>query len=113
MSDDVKPTSADSLPGDQTSNGKENNQVVDSEGEEVQDPRDTKTDKAADEDLAPKPDKKKRRKFILIGAAALLILAVIGVIYWLYARQYESTDDAFIDGDIVQISPRVSANVTK
>ena len=31
---------------------------------------------------------------------------VAGTIYWLYARQYESTDDAFIDGDIVQISPR-------
>ena len=25
--------------------------------------------------------------------------------YWLYARQYESTDDAFIEGDIVQVIP--------
>jgi membrane fusion protein (multidrug efflux system) len=36
-----------------------------------------------------------------------------GLGYWLYARQYESTDDAFIDGDIVQVSPKVSAYVSK
>ncbi|MET0754422.1 MAG: HlyD family secretion protein, partial [Pyrinomonadaceae bacterium] len=39
--------------------------------------------------------------------------AVAGFIYWLYARQFESTDDAFVDGDIVQVSPKVSAYVAK
>ena len=56
---------------------------------------------------------KKRRKIIIIGAAVLLFLAISGFLYWLYARQYESTDDAFIDGDITQVSPKVSAYVKK
>ena len=58
--------------------------------------------------------KKTRSKlpFIVIGAI-VLIGAIGGLIYWLNARHYESTDDAFIDGDIVQISPKVSAYVTK
>lgn len=58
------------------------------------------------------PSKKRRLSFIIIGAIAL-IAAIGGLFYWLYARQFESTDDAFIDGDIVQISPKVSAYVAK
>src|SRR3982751_3314814 len=54
--------------------------------------------------------KKSRRKLIFIGAGAVLILAVAGLIYWLYARQFESTDDAFIDADITEVSPKVSAS---
>ncbi len=59
-------------------------------------------------------DKKPRSKLpaIIVGAV-LLIAGVCGLVYWLYARQFESTDDAFIDGDIVQISPKVAAYVTK
>ncbi len=34
-----------------------------------------------------------------------------GILWWLHARRYESTDDAFIDGHVVAISPRVSAVV--
>lgn len=55
---------------------------------------------------------KRRRIFIFAGTGALL-LCIVGFGYWLYARQFESTDDAFIEGDIVQISPRVSAHVKK
>ena len=64
------------------------------------------------EEAAEKP-KKKSRLPLFIGAAVLSIAAVVGTIYWLYARQYESTDDAFIDGDVVQISPKVAAYVAK
>ncbi len=40
-------------------------------------------------------------------AVCLLILAGGGVIYWLHARGYEETDDAFVDGEIVQVSAKV------
>lgn len=66
----------------------------------------------SEEDQKPK-NGKKRKKIFFIGGAALLVLAVGGFFYWLYARQFESTDDAFVDGDIVQISPRVAAYVTR
>jgi membrane fusion protein (multidrug efflux system) len=53
----------------------------------------------------------KRPKVIIIAAIVLLILIVAGVLFWLYERQFESTDDAYVDGNIVQIAPRVSALV--
>jgi membrane fusion protein (multidrug efflux system) len=55
------------------------------------------------------------RRRILALAAALLALAgvVVGIFFYLYAVSHESTDDAFIDGHIIPISPRVSGHVTR
>ncbi len=61
----------------------------------------------------PKKETTKRRRIFLYGGIGILVLAVAGLLYWLYARQFESTDDAFIDGDIVQVAPKVSAYVSK
>jgi membrane fusion protein (multidrug efflux system) len=55
----------------------------------------------------------KRRWFLIVGAVVLALGAVFGVRYWLYARSHESTDDAFIDGHIIQVSPKVSGYVAK
>ncbi len=51
---------------------------------------------------------------------ALTVLLVLGVVgiglgvwYWLNAQHYESTDDAFIEAHVVQISPRVPGQVVK
>lgn len=73
-------------------------------------------DDAAVDEL-PAGRKKKpfyRRPRVLIVAAVLLIIgAIFGVRYWLYARSHESTDDAFIDGHIIQLSPKVAGYVAK
>ena len=46
-------------------------------------------------------------------APIVLIVAVIGaLLWWLHARQYESTDDAQIDGHIGQIGSRISGYIT-
>ncbi len=58
------------------------------------------------------PKKRNRRPFYIAGGV-LLIAAIVGLVYWLYARQFEYTDDAFVDGEIVQISPKISAYVAK
>ncbi len=55
----------------------------------------------------------KRRGVLIIGAVVLLLAVIFGVRYWLYARSHESTDDAFIDGHIIQVSPKVSGYVAK
>jgi membrane fusion protein (multidrug efflux system) len=55
----------------------------------------------------------RRPAFLIIAALVLLVCAIVGLRYWLYARSHESTDDAFIDGRIVQISPKVSGYVAK
>lgn len=55
----------------------------------------------------------KRPAFLIIAFIVLVIAAIFIVRYWLYARSHESTDDAFIDGDIVQLSPKISGYVRK
>jgi membrane fusion protein (multidrug efflux system) len=55
-----------------------------------------------------------KRPAVLVVAAIVLITGlIIGGHYWLYARSHESTDDAFIDGHIIQISPKASGYVAK
>lgn len=47
----------------------------------------------------------------IILPVALLVAAAIGVSWWLYARQFETTDDAQVDGHFAQLSTRVSGTV--
>jgi membrane fusion protein (multidrug efflux system) len=56
------------------------------------------------------PKAKISRKHLLF--VALLVLLVAGVCYWLYARHYESTDDAQVDGHFAQLSTRITGTVT-
>jgi membrane fusion protein (multidrug efflux system) len=76
-------------------------------------PSDVEVDTDAEPEIPASVGRGRKRKFLFIGAFVLLVLILGGVGYWVYARQFESTDDAFIDGDIVQISPKVSAYVAK
>ena len=55
----------------------------------------------------------KRPAVLVVASIILIVGAIIGVRYWLYARSHESTDDAFIDGHIIQISPKASGYVAK
>ena len=56
----------------------------------------------------------RRKKSIRWGAAGLVILTLaFGIRYYLYSLSHESTDDAFIDGNIVPISPRVAGHVSR
>ncbi|MBC7795983.1 MAG: HlyD family secretion protein [Pyrinomonadaceae bacterium] len=68
---------------------------------------------AAKSDSQPETAKKQNRLPIFIVGSVLIIAAIAGTIYYLYSRQYESTDDAFIEGDIVQVSPKLTAYVEK
>lgn len=43
----------------------------------------------------------------------MLVVVVVGaILYWLNARQFESTDDAFVDAHIVRLSAEVSGRLT-
>ena len=67
----------------------------------------------ADKDQKPKKSLLQRPLLLvgLIAGAAVLIIG--GVLYWLHARQYETTDDAYVDGHIVRLAPQVSGNLDK
>jgi membrane fusion protein (multidrug efflux system) len=67
----------------------------------------SENDHAAPEEKSPKS---KKTAFIIF-AAVLLIGALSAGAYWLHSLGYEETDDAFIDGHIVAISPQVMARV--
>jgi len=56
------------------------------------------------------PGKKVSRKVLAIALAAVGLLGALG--YWLYARHYESTDDAQVDGHFAQLSTRITGTVT-
>ncbi|MGA2064964.1 MAG: HlyD family secretion protein [Thermoguttaceae bacterium] len=60
------------------------------------------------------PAKAGRRPWVwaVLGVAAVVGIGV-GVAYYLYALSYESTDDAFLDGHVVAVSPRVAGHVAK
>jgi len=52
-----------------------------------------------------------KRKPLLILTGVVVIGAIVGFCFWLAQRGYETTDDAFIDGHIIEVSARVSAEV--
>lgn len=55
-----------------------------------------------------------QRPLFIYGAIALGILLLVAmVIWWLIARQYETTDDAFIDTHIVHIAPQVPGRISR
>lgn len=68
-------------------------------------------------EAAPPPPPADRRSIgrkaaiLLAAGIAVALLAVFGVRYYLRAQAWESTDDAFVDGRVVQISPRVPGQV--
>ena len=55
---------------------------------------------------------KRRSTWLVLLAVALLIVAVIVLAWWLvYARFYQSTDDAYVAGDLVGVMSQVSGTV--
>src|SRR4051812_31091492 len=53
----------------------------------------------------------RRRRVVAIGFVLLVALTVIGLRYWLFARAHESTDNAFVEARVVQISPKIAGYV--
>jgi membrane fusion protein (multidrug efflux system) len=68
---------------------------------------------AAPESVPPPRKKKGKLKLFVIGVLALVVLAAVGVYYVHFIAPYESTDDAFIDGYVTIVSPRVPGQVAQ
>ncbi len=62
---------------------------------------------------AADPPPKRGKGLVFIALALVGVgLVVAAVLYWLNARHYESTDDAFIDAHTSQVSPQVGGRIT-
>ncbi len=65
-----------------------------------------------DDAVKPMP-RWKKALYWMVGLLVLAALVTAGVLYYLHARHYETTDDAFIDGNISQIATQVAGRVTR
>jgi membrane fusion protein (multidrug efflux system) len=60
-----------------------------------------------------KPPNARRRRRTWLVLIPLLALSIAGAAYYLDSRQFEWTDDAFIEGRVTSVSAKVSAHVEK
>src|SRR6266446_3458997 len=56
---------------------------------------------------------RKRPLLLTVAVVVLGLVAVVGVPYYKYLIAHEWTDDAFIEGHIIQISPKVAGHVLR
>jgi membrane fusion protein (multidrug efflux system) len=55
-----------------------------------------------------------RNRAALIGGGALLAVVIAaGLIWWIHARDYQVTNDAYLDGDIVYVAPQIAGRVVR
>lgn len=68
---------------------------------------------AAEQIGAPSTASKNTRKrlLILLGLATALTAASYGAYYYTVARFHEETDDAYVNGNLIQLTPQVSGTV--
>jgi len=55
--------------------------------------------------------KKGKRTPLVILTAVVVVAAIVGLLYYLHSRHFEETDDAFIEGHVTAVSPRIAARV--
>lgn len=61
--------------------------------------------------VVPRAEGRRRRLLSLVGLVVVLALIAYGVYYFLVVRFYEDTDDAYVNGNVVQITPQVVGTV--
>jgi membrane fusion protein (multidrug efflux system) len=59
----------------------------------------------------PKTNGKRRQRLIAVSVLLALLLIAYGVWWAIYARHFEDTDDAYVAGNVVQVTPQVSGTV--
>jgi len=61
---------------------------------------------------ANEPNTRKRKLLLsLLGAAVVVSAAAYGAYYMTYSRYHETTDDAYVSGNLVQLTPQVTGTV--
>jgi membrane fusion protein (multidrug efflux system) len=61
---------------------------------------------------APQTSNPQRKRLMLIATGVFVLIAIAyGAWWWLVGSHYESTDDAYVHGNLVQITPQVPGTV--
>lgn len=76
-------------------------------------PAGAKRDTAPTKDAAASEPNTRKRKVLLalLGVAVVVSTAAYVAYYMTYARYHESTDDAYVSGNLVQLTPQVAGTV--
>lgn len=61
----------------------------------------------------PAEKNRKKRRPLWLLTLVLLVVCLVGLIAYFLTRDYETTDDAFIDGHVIEVSSRVAAQVVR
>ncbi len=69
-------------------------------------------DKKPDDKDDKQPQKRSRWPLIALGVA-IVIAAIVALIYWLLTKDQQNTDDAYTDGRALMIAPKVGGYVTQ
>ncbi|WP_375398430.1 HlyD family secretion protein [uncultured Sphingomonas sp.] len=75
---------------------------------------DTQADKGAEgetDDASTKPSIFSKPMFWVILIVVVAAITIGGTFYYLHARQFESTDDAFVDAHIVRLAPEIAGTL--
>lgn len=64
-----------------------------------------------DEDDDDRPSYKKKR--VIVPSITAIVFFIIGIYFMIHSIHFQSTDDAFVEGHIVSIAPRVAGPVEK
>jgi membrane fusion protein (multidrug efflux system) len=62
-------------------------------------------------DTTDTPNGQRRFWFLILGAVILIAGVIYGIYWLLYARNFESTDDAYVGGNVVAITSKENATV--
>jgi membrane fusion protein (multidrug efflux system) len=110
---DKKPEDRPDRPG-RGENGAENEDSDQKGGSGKNEDSDNKdqSDKKDGGQSKPPMSPQKKRRIILILILIAVFGAGVGIFIWLDTRNWESTDDAFIEGHVIQVSPKVGAIVS-
>ena len=70
-----------------------------------------KTIKAENESMENQETEKKSKKKLIIISSVLSVILITGIIYFVISANYESTDNAQLDADIVSVKSSVSGYI--
>lgn len=74
----------------------------------------TETGKSAEPAKPAKPSNTKgRRRAFLIFFVVLALLGTAGIVYWLYSRQFEETDDAEVEAHLIPVTARIDGTIIR
>jgi membrane fusion protein, multidrug efflux system len=100
--------------------GQDENETDNKDGDRRESSADSPRDGNGEHNSKSGDDKPKKKKgllqrpvLLITGAVVLLIILIGALIWWLHARHFETTDDAYVDTHIVRLAPQISGQVVR